>query len=235
MYLLNLLLTVFYLSIFTQTTLQYPDVFFYDSFRNLNKWKTFQFSKDKKPTKFEILTDNKNSYLQIRCDSSASGLICKTKLNPNHYSLLKWKWKVENIIPNTDGKIKDGDDYAIRLYVMFEQDSTQISFWSKLEKQAVKLITGYEPPYKSLCYVWANSGSDSLNYFSPYTDDVMIIPKQFGKENCNQWITEQINIVEDFEKYFKQEIPTIACLAILGDTDNTESQTISYIDDIEIK
>jgi len=229
------LLIIFLFCLFVESMHKNTSVFFYDTFENLNNWKTFQFSSGKKLTDYKIINKDQNHYLQIKSDSSASGLICKTKFNPNINPLLKWKWKVENIIPNADGKTKAGDDYPIRLYVMFEQDSTQISFWSKLEKEAAKLITGYEPPYKSLCYVWANSDSDTKNYFSPYTEDVMIIPIQIGTENCNQWITEQINIVEDFKKYFEEEIPNIAYLALLGDTDNTKSQTSSYIDFIEIK
>jgi len=235
MHLLNILTTVFLFSIFAHATLQNSSACFYDTFDNLNNWKTFLFSSGKKPTDYKIINKDQNHYLQMKSDSSASGLICKTKFNANINPILKWKWKVENIIPNADGKTKAGDDYAIRLYVMFEQDSNEISFWSKLEKEAAKLITGFEPPYKSLCYVWANSESDSIAYFSPYSEDVLIIPKQSGTDHCKQWIAEQINIVKDYKKYFKEEIPTNACIALLGDTDNTKSKTTSFIDYIEIK
>ena len=173
--------------------------------------------------------------MQIKSISSASGLISKIKFNPSEYPRLKWKWKVNNVIPNTEGRTKEGDDYPIRIFVMFEKDSSKISFWEKIERSAVKLISGHELPYKSLCYVWANSDLDSLNYFSPYTDDVVIIPKQSGAEECNQWLVEHINIVEDYKKYFKEEVPVTARIAIMGDTDNTGNQTLSYLDAIEIK
>jgi DUF3047 family protein len=217
------------------STLQNNKVFFYDSFENLNNWESFQFSSGKKPTEYKIITENDNHCLQIKSDLSASGLICKTKFNPNEYPLLKWKWKVNNIIPSTSGNTKEGDDYPLRIFVMFEKDSSQISFWKKLEKSAIRLISGYEPPYKSLCYVWANTKSDTSAYFSPYTDDVMIICKQSGSDSCNQWIENQVNIVEDYKKYFDKKVPSIACIAIMGDTDNTESQTLSYIDFLEIE
>ena len=118
---------------------------------------------------------------------------------------------------------------------MFEKNSSEISFWEKIEKSAIKLLSGYEPPYKSLCYVWTNSNADTSNYFSPYTNDVMIICKQYGSEKCNLWIEEHANIVEDYQKYFKEEVPSIACIAIMNDTDNTNSQSISYLESIEIK
>jgi len=229
------LLLIFLFCLFVDPIYKNTSVFFYDTFENFNNWKSFQFSSGKKPTDYDIINKDQKHYLQIKSDSSASGLICKTKFNPNHYPLLKWNWKVNNIIPNADSKIKAGDDYPLRIFVMFEKDSSEISFWDKIINSAVELVSGYEPPYKSLCYVWANSKSDSSNYFSPYTEDVMIIPKQSGADNCKQWIVEQVNIVRDYKKYFKEEIPPIACLALLGDTDNTISQTTSFIDYIEIK
>lgn len=209
--------------------------FFFDSFENLEYWESFQFSSGKKPTEFKIITEDEISCLQISSDSSASGIICKRKFNPNNYPLLKWKWKISNTIPNADGKTKEGDDYSLRIFVMFEKDSSQISFWEKIERSAVKLISGYEPPYKSLCYVWGNSEKRNSPYLSPYSDDVMIIPIQSGSKNCNHWIEESVNFVKDFKKYFEEEAPSIACIAISGDTDNTRSQSISYLESIEIK
>lgn len=216
------------------SALQSSAVLFYDSFEYLDNWKHFQFSSGKKSTEYKIFSENGHTYLQIISDSSASGLVCKTKFNPNKYPLLAWKWKVNNIIPNLESKTKKGDDYPLRIFVMFEKDSSQISFWEKLEKSAVKLISGYEPPYKSLCYVWANSIADTLHYFSPYTDDVIIFPKQAGPENCYQWLEEEVNIVDHYKKYFDEEVPVIACIAIMGDTDNTESKSTSFLEYIKI-
>jgi len=217
------------------TTVQNNELFFYDSFENLDKWKPFQFSSNKKPTDYKIISEENKNCLQIKSDSSASGLICKSKFNPTQYPLLNWKWKVSNIIPNAKGKTKDGDDYPVRIFAMFEKNSSQISIWDKLQKGAIKLFSGYDPPYKSLCYVWTNSETDSSNYCSPYTDDVMIVCKQSGSKKCNQWIEEKVNIVADYKEYFNEDVPSIACIAIMGDSDNTAGKSIAYLGKIEIK
>ena len=119
-------------------------VFFYDSFENLNNWDSFQFSFGKKPTDYKITSVENENCLQIKSDSSASGLVCKYNFNPTQYPLLKWIWKVSNIIPNANGKIKEGDDYPVRIFVMFEKDSTEISLWEKIQDTAIKLISGYD-------------------------------------------------------------------------------------------
>ena len=234
MLLFNFLTITIFSCFFADSTVQNKIIFFHDSFENLNNWKTFQFSSDKKPTDYNIITENENHYLKILSDTSASGLISKFKFNPVKYPLLKWKWKINNVIPNAVGKTKEGDDYPIRIFVMFEKDSSEISFWEKIEKSVIKLLSGYELPYKSLCYVWANSISDTSNYFSPYTDDVMIVCKQSGSEKCNLWIEEKVNIIEDYQKHFKEKVPAIACVAIMGDTDNTNSSTQSFLNYIKI-
>jgi len=153
---LNLITIILFLNFSPESTIIGNTIFFYDSFENLNNWESFQFSSGKKPTDYKVISIENGSCLQIKSDSSASGLICKTKFSPTEYPLLNWKWKVNNIISNASGKTKKGDDYPLRIFVMFEQDSSEISFWEKIEKSAAKLISGYEPPHKSLCYVWAN-------------------------------------------------------------------------------
>jgi hypothetical protein len=234
MLLFNFFTLAIFSCFFADSIVQNEIIFFHDTFKNLNGWEKFQFSSGKKQTNYSIFTENDQNYLQIISDSSASGLISKYKFNPIEYPLLKWKWKINNIIPNANGKTKKGDDYPLRIFVMFEKDSSEISFWEKLQNSALKFLSGYVPPYKSLCYVWANSNSDTLHYFSPYTDDVMIICKQSGAEKCSQWIEEQVNIVDDYKKYFEEEVPSIACIAIMGDSDNSNSYTQSFINFINI-
>ena len=207
---------------------------FSDPCENLDNWEILRFSSGTKDTEYKIVLENNETYLKIKSDSSASGLICKNKFNANEYPILKWKWKIENIIPNADGKTKEGDDYPLRIFVMFEKDSSEITFWEKLKKSAIKLITGYDPPYKSLCYVWANSESETPAYYSPYTDDVKIICLQAGSEKCMEWFEEKVNIVDDYKKYFEEDPPANAKLAIMGDTDNTMSSVISNIDEISL-
>lgn len=101
-----------------------------DEFENLDKWKPLNFEKIEKHTQYSIDKGNPHgSYLKAESDNSASGLIWEKSFNVNESPLLQWKWKVSNIYSKGNAKEKSGDDYPIRIYVMFEYDPKSAGFW----------------------------------------------------------------------------------------------------------
>jgi hypothetical protein len=205
-----------------------------EEFSNLDNWEDFQFSGNKNPTKFIVVDDSNFSYLKIISDSSASGLIHKNQFDPKQYPILSWRWKIENIIEDADGQTKSGDDYPLRLFVMFDDDSAGTSFWTSLRNSAIKLLYGAEPPESSLCFVWSNQ-TYTVKYFdSPYSATVKIIPMAEGANGLKTWHSYRINIDHQFREIFDRPCPGSAKIAIMGDTDNTESTTLAGLDYIRI-
>lgn len=49
-------------------------------------------------------------------------------------------------MPGGDAATKDGDDYALRIYIIFPYDPAEASFGTKLKYNAAKLIYGEYPP-----------------------------------------------------------------------------------------
>jgi len=43
----------------------------------------------------------------------------------------------------------------------------------------------------------------------------------------------QIDIVEDYKNYFEEDVPSNACIAIMGDADNAHSKIQSFLRYIE--
>jgi hypothetical protein len=205
-----------------------------EKFSDLENWETFSFSGSKNPTGYIINKASMMDYLKIISKTSASGLIYKDHYNPNEYPILTWRWRVESVISEADGKNKTEDDYAIRLFVMFDDDSIGTSFWTSIRNSAIKLMYGTEPPETSLCFVWANIHYDEKYFDSPYSETVKILPMEMGKERLNYWYSYNVNIATLYREVFNRSCPTSAKLALMGDTDNTESQTLAYVDYIKV-
>lgn len=206
-----------------------------EEFNDLDNWENFSFSGNKQPTQYTIVNDSEQSFLNIISKSSASGLIHKNQFDPNQYPILSWRWRVDNVIADADGKIKSGDDYPIRIFVMFEDDSAETSFWTLIRNSTIKLLYGTEPPESSLCFVWSNITYDEKYFDSPYSETVKIIPVEKSEMKINQWHSNNINIVDLYKEIFKRSCPTSAKLAIMSDTDNTESKTVAGLDYIRIR
>ena len=83
-------------------------------------------------------------------------------------------------------------------------------------------------------YIWANRKHEETVLVSTYADESRMIPLERGAENAGMWITEEVNIVDDYLKVFGEDPPSTASLAIMNDSDNTGESAVSYIDYIEV-
>lgn len=207
-----------------------------DDFENLDKWKPLNFEKIEKHTQYSIDKGNPHgSYLKAESDNSASGLIWEKSFNVNDSPLLQWKWKVSNIYSKGNAKEKSGDDYPIRIYVMFEYDPETAGFWESALYESAKLFYGEYPPHSSLNYIWANKDYEEEILPNPFTEKAQMILLQKGKLNVGKWMTEEVNILEDYRKAFGEDPPNNASLAIMSDSDNTGESATAWIDFIELK
>lgn len=205
-----------------------------EDFNNLTDWENIYIGPKKARTDYQIIKDDGKSYLQIKSSESASGIMSNTKFNPYEFPLLKWRWKVDTLISGSDGQIKSGDDYAVRIFVLFSQDSSEISFWQKLRNTTFRILYGYDPPHSGLILVWANIIQDKEYFQNPYDDDLVVWNIRQGTQEKETWLIDEVNIIELFKRSFGKMPPKIATLAIMGDSDNAGKSSLAFIDYIEL-
>ncbi len=203
-----------------------------ENFLSLDNWKEHTFPKIKQHSKYKIV---ENGILEAKTNNSASGLLHKEKFNVYDKKNLEFKWKATNVFTKGDYSKKSGDDYPIRVYIIFEYNADEARFSKRMKYKAAKTLYGEYPPDSSLNYIWSNKdGSKDKIVNSPYTEQTKLIVLQSGKLNLNTWQTEKINIVEDYKRAFGKNPPKIASVAIMADSDNTKESATSYLDWIKI-
>ena len=209
-------------------------VFLREDFNDLKNWRPLYFPNIDRHTRYTIIAEGSDSYLKAESHASASGLIFAKEFNVYEYPKMRWRWKVDNVYLKGDNHTKAGDDYPMRLYVVFKNDSDQAGPMDFFSVGIAKLIYGDYPPHSSLNYVWASQETPENIVTSPYTDRVKMILIEKGTINLGRWLEEEVNIVQDYERAFNQKPSEIAELAIMNDSDNTGESSISSIDWIEI-
>ena len=202
-----------------------------EEFHNLDNWKPFYFLKIKTQSVYTI-TDG--HILKAESRASASAIIYKMRFNVYDYPMLEWRWKIENIYLKGDATKKSGDDYPLRLYVMFEYDPAKAGVLKKLKYETVKALYGQYPPHSTLNYIWANKSHSEKILTNPYAGEAKMIPVEQGIKNLNTWQVEQTDIVEDYRSAFGKDPPAVASLAIMNDSDDTGEHSVSYLDYIKI-
>lgn len=216
------------------TSLGQHKMLFREDFKDLNQWEPFYFEKIKIHSSYSIVSRDGETYLKAQSDGSASAIIYKGRFNVYEFPRARWRWKVENVYRKGDAKTKEGDDYPIRIYFIFAYDPKRAGFWKKLKYRSAKLVYGEYPPHSSLNYIWANKNHAETFMANTYAEESKMIPLRQGNDNVRKWVTEEVNILEDYKKAFGEEPPPVASIAIMNDSDNTGEKSVSYVDFIEI-
>jgi hypothetical protein len=211
-----------------------PKVLFRDDFDSLDEWKPVLFPRIKRHSTYGIHRDSGGSYLRAESDASASGLLFKKEFDVRAYPRIRWRWKIENLYTKADPFAKSGDDYPIRVYVLFKYDPDKASLLEKAKYGFAKALYGDYPPQSSLNYVWANVDAGKRMYDSPYSDKTKIIALEQGPARLGQWITEEVDVLDGYREAFGTDPPHAASLAVMNDSDDTGGKAVSYIDFIEV-
>ncbi len=209
-------------------------VFFREDFNTLDEWEPLYFDNIDAHSQYAIEADNDSKYLKATSKKSASGLVFKKQFNVYSYSKARWRWKVSNVYKKGNAKIKKGDDYPLRIYIIFKYDPKKASFGEKIKYSAAKLVYGEYPPHSGLNYIWANKQHEEKYITNTYTDKAEMIVLQEGNENVGKWVTEEVNIIDDYKKAFGTSPPDTASIAVMNDSDDTGEESTSYLDFIEV-
>lgn len=212
---------------------QEREVLFREDFGSLDNWKPLYFPKIKEHTKYSIEKGESN-YLKAETDSSASGIVFKREFNVFEYPKVKWRWKVSNVYIKGNARKRSGDDYPLRVYIMFKFDPEKASSGQRFKYAFAKAVYGEYPPHSSLNYIWANRKHEVNIIINTYAREAKMIVLQTGDENAGKWMEEEINIFEDYQKAFGEDPPETASIAIMSDSDNTKEHAVSYVDYIEV-
>jgi len=207
---------------------------FREEFNSLDNWKPLTFPKIPRHSTYRIQKEGDNSFLVAQADNSASGIIYTRSFNIYKTPIIKWKWKISNIYQAGDEKKKSGDDYPLRIYVVFEYNQDKAGVFERAQYNAMKLIYGEYPPHSSINYIWANKKYPELILPNTYTAKTQMILLQKGSEHAGKWIEERANALTDYRKAFGKEPPAQASIAIMSDADNTGEKATGYVDYIEV-
>ena len=198
-------------------------------------WKPVYFRNVSKHTLYSIVEENGSAAVMAKANASASGLIREIRINPIEYPVIRWKWKVENILKKGDATRKEGDDYPARVYVTFQYDPAKAGFFEKSKYEAAKLLYGQYPPRAAINYIWESRLQVGSMLPNTYTNRTMMVVVESGSEKLNRWIEEERNVYEDYRRSFSEEPPMISGVAIMTDTDNTGETATAYFGDIRFE
>ncbi|TYO96366.1 DUF3047 family protein [Geothermobacter ehrlichii] len=166
-------------------------------------------------TDYRIESDpSGGGWLRSEAAGTASALACKISFRPADWPVLSWRWKIDHVHPKGDARIRAGDDYPARVYVVFPH-------W-------------FVPKTRALNYVWANRLPRGSFVPSPYTGNSVMIAVESGNDRAGQWIAERRNLLEDYRRAFGEDPPEAGAVAVMTDGDDTGGRVTAWYDAIRL-
>jgi Protein of unknown function (DUF3047) len=195
-------------------------------------WKPLTFPKIKTYTRYALVPDDGRIVVRADASASASGLITAVNIDPHAYPLIRWRWKIANLIAHADLTRKSGDDYPARLYINFRGKPEALGFLEKVEAAIYRRFYGQDLPTAAINYVWDGKAPAGTIAPNAYTERVRMIVVESGAQNVGRWIAEERNLLEDYHAAFGKDPPPIVSVAIMTDTDNTRASVAAWYGDI---
>jgi len=195
----------------------------------------YEFPNQPRHTQFTLVADDGRTVLAARASASSSGLVRRLRADPKRFPLLAWRWKVMNVPLKSDIATKAGDDFAARIYVIFDLDPATLSIGERMQLALARTIWGEKVPAAALCYVWDARAPAGTIVPNAYTDRVQMVVADSGSAGLGRWVSHERNFAADFRRAFGIAPPAASAVIVSADTDNTGESTESYFGDIEFK
>ena len=163
---------------------------------------------------YSVQAKGKNKFLHADAHALSVQIGYEAKWDIKDYPILRWRWRAVTFPTGSNEQIKSGADSVLGIYVMFS---------------GLPFVTAIK-------YIWSDTLSTSTAFDSPYSSGTKIIVIRSGRALAGTWVTEERNVLSDYEHFFgKREKHTVAQgISILTDSDNTNSRAVGDYTDISI-
>lgn len=197
-------------------------------------WTPFSFAKYPRHTDYRLAASDGVTVLRAEADASVSALLHAFPADTRAYPVMRWRWKVDNLLVKGDILRKDGDDYPARIYVLFDYPPDRLSFADRAKILLARVIYGARVPAAALCYVWDNKAPTGTILPNAYTDRVRMVVVRSGPADLGRWVAEERDVAGDFRAAFGEDPPAISGIAVAADTDNTGERAVAWFGDITL-
>lgn len=163
---------------------------------------------------YSVQVDAERIFLHADAHDLSVQIIYQIKWDLRDYPILRWRWRPIIFPAGSNERIKSGADSVLGVYVV-------LSGW---------------PFVRAIKYIWSDTLPIGAEFDSPYSSGTKIIVVRSGRRFIGTWVTEERNVLFDYERLFGKEEkrPVAQGVAILTDSDDTHSRAVGDYADISL-
>lgn len=175
--------------------------------------------------------------LRSHAASAGGSLIHRVDLDPKDHPRLAWRWKIDHVVQGADIARPEGDDYAARVYVMFDLPLSELPFALRTKVRVARLLHG-DVPSAAICYVWDNRAPVGTIRPNSHVGNVRMVVLRSGSEGAGKWASESRDLDADFRAAFadlNRPTPRIVGVGVGNDTDQTNENVTAWFGDVRVE
>ena len=158
---------------------------------------------------YQVTEDKGNHFLHARADNQGIQIGLPHVFQPKEFPLLRWRWRVEQLPPGADERTEKTNDSAAAVYAIFD---------SRVMPRVIK-------------YVWSSTLPVGTHIDSPVYWRAKVVVLQSGPSGAGEWRQETVNLYQDYKALFGFEPGEAQGIALLTDSDMTNSVAEADYDD----
>jgi hypothetical protein len=203
-------------------------------------WKPLVFRSIERHTSYEIRMDpaGRPAYRAVsHCGASAMRLALPDDLDLAQTPRLAWRWRIEQGLDNEHEKTKSGDDFAARVYVLFEFDSSSSGPFERLEHALGRRLFGLDMPGQALNFVWASRTEVGQFWTSPYHANARLIAVASHSVEASRdgWRQTIVDLADSARRLFDPTPPRRPyALALMVDADDLCARAVAWFSDFRL-
>ena len=153
-------------------------------------------------TRYRVVELDGRRVLEAESVATASSLYLEREIDLTATPVLEWRWRIEKPLSLPDERIKDGDDFAARVYAVAPGEG-----WFSLPI--------------AINYVWAGEAQVGDAWPNPFTSNVMMVAVDSGDADAGTWRSHRRDVRADFLRFFGREVDELEGIAVMTDSDNS--------------
>ena len=158
---------------------------------------------------FQIVEENRHKILRLETEKGCISLFRSLEVNVQENPIVSWEWKGLTLPSGASGDQEQLDDYGAAFYLIFSS-------------------TDAPERTTALGYVWDNTLPVGTSVTRPDDPNVRYIVVRSGQNQLNMWLTEERNVLADYQRGFGNAPVMLQGMSLVVDSEQTQSKAASF-------
>jgi hypothetical protein len=170
--------------------------------------------------------------LHAQSERSASMVRRALRIEPGQMGKVTFSWKAVSLLAEADVRQSETDDAVARVLLAFDGDPGRLSARTRLLFDLAQTLSGEPPPFATLMYVWDSRTEVDTLVHNKRSDRIRKIVLESGPAHLGQWRSYERDVRADYRRAFGEDPGALVGVAVMTDSDNTQSQAEAWYGEI---